>query len=110
MTLILRDLATGQKREIGNLPEHTLQKTLHPLGAWLVEHLGGGAFLEDAAIAENDDTVGGAACEADFMRHQDERQAVALQIFQHFEHFALYFGIERTGDLVAQEAARLHGE
>ena len=71
-------------------------------------HLAGRAVLDDLAVGQDHDAVGGPAGEADLVRHQDQRQAVALQVFEHLEHFVLQLRIEGAGDLVAEQAARLH--
>ncbi len=43
------------------LPKDALQEPTQPFGARVIQHLRGRALFQDFAIAENDDTVGGAA-------------------------------------------------
>src|SRR5262245_6138711 len=102
--------AKRQTTEGAVLPQDALEKRLHAVGAGVVEHLGGRAILKNLAIAQHHDPIRRLARETHLVRYQDERQAVALQIFQYAQHLMLQFGIERAGDLVAQQTARLHGQ
>src|SRR5262245_697353 len=92
----------------GSLPQHSLQKCLHPIRAWIVEHLRRRSVFENLAVTEDDDAVGCLAGEADFVRDEQQRQAIAAQILEHVQHLVLQLRVESAGDLVAQQAARLH--
>src|SRR5262245_59922196 len=85
-----------------SLPQHALQEHLHPIRAWIIEHLRRRPIFENPAVTEDDDAVGGLAGEADSVRHQEQRQAVAAQILQHAQHFMLQLWIKSAGDLVTQ--------
>src|SRR5262245_32751717 len=88
--------------------QHALQEHLHPFRSWIIEHVSRRAVLEDCAVAQDDDAIRRFPREADFMSDQQQRQAVALQIFQHAQHLVLQLRIEGARDLVAQQPARLH--
>src|SRR5262249_9077286 len=87
---------------------HTPKELLRTLCLRPIKHLGGWAFLDDLSLGQDDNAVGSAASESDFMRHHQQGQAVTLEVFEHFEDLVLELGVEGAGDLVAEQAARLH--
>jgi hypothetical protein len=42
-------------------------------------------------------------CEAHFVRHHQQGHAIGSQAAHHLQHFVHEFGIERRGNLVAQQ-------
>ena len=69
----------------------------------VVEHGLGRAFFDDLAAGEDEDAVGRAAREAEFVCDDDERQPVPLEIFEHLQHIVFQFWIQRAGDFIAQQ-------
>jgi hypothetical protein len=75
-----------------------------------VEHLGRGPLLDDAALVEEDDRVGGLPGEADLVRDDDHRGASLGQIPHDVENLADQLGVERRGGLVEQDQLGVEGE
>ena len=66
------------------------------------------ADLVDAAGVHEDDAVGHLAREAHLVRDHQQRHAVVGQRLDDAQHLADQLGVERRGDLVAQQHGRLH--
>src|SRR5262249_52895086 len=89
---------------------HAAQERLHAFMAGAIKNLGPGALLKDLALRQHPAPIRGAASETPFVRREDQGKAGPPQPLPHRGYFVLPLGIESAGDLVAQEATRLHGQ
>src|SRR5262249_11235789 len=64
---------------------HTPKELLRPEHLGTINDLGRRAFLDDLAVGQDDDAIGGSACEADLVGHHQQGQAVALKVLKHFQ-------------------------
>ena len=72
------------------------------------DHLPGGAFFHDAAVAHENHLIGNIAGKGHFMGHQKHGHAIGGQRADHRENFADQFGVEGGGRLVEQHNLGLH--
>ena len=70
----------------------------------------GGGALEDLAVVEEGDLIGGYAGEGHLVGDEDEVASFALEFFDHFEDFGGHLGVEGGGRLVEEEEAGLDGD
>ena len=73
----------------------------------VTEHLLGRPGFEDLAAVEEDHPVGDLPGEAHLVGGEHHGHALALEVTDHREHLADQFRVERRGDLVEQQQARV---
>jgi hypothetical protein len=67
--------------ECVSLGQYLSQKLLRPLRLRLVDHLRWRPFLDDLAVRQNHDAIRRAPGKTNLVRHDQQRQAVSLQVF-----------------------------
>src|SRR5438552_719469 len=67
--------------------QHAAQEKLRPWRLRLVDDLAGRPLFDDLAVGQNDDPIGHASGEADFMSHHNQCHTVAFQVFQYLQDF-----------------------
>jgi hypothetical protein len=84
------------------------QELPRSLLAWTVEHVGGGALLDDPAFVHQEDAVPDLAGELHLVGDDEHRHARLGEVAHDDKHLADELRVERGRDLVEEHHTRLH--
>ena len=76
----------------------------------MTKQLLGCTYFVHLALVHEDDFVAHLACKTHLMRDHHQRHALLGQILDHAQHFAHQLGVQRRGDLVAEQNFGVHGQ
>ena len=98
-----------ERLAVARLDQHLVEKLPRPRRERILEDLARRAVLDHPPLGQHHDAIGRTPRETDLVGDDDQRQPVALQVLQDDQHLVFQLRVQGAGDLVAQQAARLHG-